>query len=110
MPSAAEVLPLPEPVWTMRSPRSSVFIAIILSRAALRLRILSAWRASMSSVSDGSVMAALCQTPSGRPSPRRLEVEWKARRHEHDAGRHRGHGLVEPPLRVAEAAAERGVG
>ncbi|MNL41675.1 hypothetical protein D3C87_1640970 [compost metagenome] len=34
MPSAAVVLPLPVPVWTMTRPRSTVLLAIMRARAA----------------------------------------------------------------------------
>ena len=47
MPSAAEVLPLPVPVWTISRPFSPVLVAMILSRAALCLRIFSRVRASI---------------------------------------------------------------
>ena len=40
IPNAAEDLPLPLPVWTMTSPFSSVFVAMILSRTTFFLAIL----------------------------------------------------------------------
>ena len=48
MPKAAELLPLPLPVWTMIRPRSSVLSAMIFSRAAAIFAIFAAWRAASS--------------------------------------------------------------
>ncbi len=42
MPKAAVDLPLPVPVWTMTRPRSSVLVASMRVRAALRFAIFSA--------------------------------------------------------------------
>ncbi len=57
MPKPAVDLPLPLPVWTMIKPRSSVLVAMILSRAAFFFAIFSAWRTSGSIGSGVSVMS-----------------------------------------------------
>ena len=64
MPSAAEVLPLPVPVLTIRRPFSPVLVAMILSRAALCLRAFSSCRAF--SASSASVGIPVMRFPSAR--------------------------------------------
>ena len=60
MPKAAVDLPLPLPVWTISRPRSSVLVASMRSRAALRRAIFSLWRRLISSsVSAASLIGAL---------------------------------------------------
>ena len=63
-PNAAVDLPLPAPVWTMRSPFSIVFSATSASCTALRFAILARWRsASASSALVIDVTARSCHCP-----------------------------------------------
>src|SRR5229473_2196284 len=57
IPKAAVVFPLPEPVWTIRSPRSSVLVASTRRRAAWRRSIFSRCRRLISSSVRGSLIA-----------------------------------------------------
>ncbi len=70
MPKAAELLPLPLPVWTTIRPRSSVFSAMSFSRAAAILAILAVWRAASSA---GGLGHAGAPASSVRRSPAWLE-------------------------------------
>src|SRR5262249_20681531 len=60
MPKAEEDFPLPAPVWTMISPFSPLFSAMMRSRAAFFLAILIAWRASESAPVSPASSARLC--------------------------------------------------
>jgi hypothetical protein len=69
IPKAADDLPFPLPVWTMIRPLLSVFVAMILSRAAFFLAIFIAWR-SLSAFAGVSVISAfLLDQIVGRGGP-----------------------------------------
>ena len=80
-PKAAVDLPLPGPVWTMRSPFSIVFSATSASCTALRFAILARWRSASSTVSVMAQPFNVSGSPATTSTTRsaRAAMRWLSR-------------------------------